>query len=101
MESSSSHHLSFAEESRAAPVTPAMHRGWAPKTEKTKAAMKDDSKTPATPYSLVVSIKSRGKAMSGRTLGNISCGSGWGLGGISPGVVVLQVHGVNRERGNK
>lgn len=56
-----------------APVTPAIHNGWAPKTEKMKAAMKDESNTSATPYSLVVSIKSREKAMPGRTLRSVSC----------------------------
>lgn len=27
------------------PVTPAIHRGWAPKTENTKAAINDESRT--------------------------------------------------------
>ena len=51
------------------PVTPAMHNGWAPKNEKMKAAMKDESSTSATPYCCVVSMRSREKAIPGRTLG--------------------------------
>ena len=50
------------------PVTPAMHSGWAPNTEKMKEAINDDSRTSDTPYCWVVSIKSREKAMPGRTL---------------------------------
>ena len=45
-----------------------MQRGWAPKTEKTKAAMKEETRTSATPYWPVVSMRSREKAMPGRTL---------------------------------
>jgi hypothetical protein len=54
------------------PVTPAMVRGWAPKTENTKAAMKDDIKTSETPYWLVVSMRSREKAIPGNTLCSVS-----------------------------
>lgn len=50
------------------PVTPAMQRGWAPKTEKMKAAMKEDRRTSATPYCWVVSMRSRENAMPGSTL---------------------------------
>ena len=50
------------------PVTPAMHRGWAPKKENTKAAMKEESSTSATPYCCVVSMRSKEKAIPGRTL---------------------------------
>lgn len=54
---------------RGAPVTPAIVRGWAPKTENINAAMKDEMRTSVTPYCWVVSIKSNEKAMPGRTLG--------------------------------
>ena len=50
------------------PVTPAMQRGWAPKTEKVKAAMKEDRRTSDTPYCWVVSMRSKEKAMPGSTL---------------------------------
>jgi hypothetical protein len=50
------------------PVTPAMVSGCAPRTEKMKAAMKEERSTSATPYCWVVSIKSREKAIPGRTL---------------------------------
>ena len=50
------------------PVTPAMVRGCAPKTENMKAAMNEDIKTSATPYCAVVSIRSNEKAMPGKTL---------------------------------
>lgn len=50
------------------PVTPAMTSGWAPNTENTKAAMKEEIRTSTTPYLFVVSIKSRENAMPGRTL---------------------------------
>lgn len=50
------------------PVTPAMQSGCAPKTEKMKAAMKEDSNTSATPYCCVVSIRSRENAIPGSTL---------------------------------
>lgn len=50
------------------PVTPAMHRGCAPNTEKTKAAMKEDRRTSATPYCCVVSIRSSENAIPGNTL---------------------------------
>ena len=51
------------------PVTPAMQSGCAPNTEKMNAAINEDNRTSVTPYSLVVSIKSRENAMPGRTLG--------------------------------
>ena len=51
------------------PVTPAMQSGWAPKTEKMKAAMNDDRSTSDTPYCCVVSMRSKENAMPGRTLG--------------------------------
>ena len=50
------------------PVTPAMVSGCAPKMEKMKAAMKDDSRTSETPYCCVVSIRSSENAMPGKTL---------------------------------
>lgn len=50
------------------PVTPAMVRGCAPRTENTKAAMNEDRRTSETPYCWVVSIKSNEKAIPGRTL---------------------------------
>lgn len=50
------------------PVTPAIVRGWAPKTENMNAAMKEDISTSATPYWLVVSIRSRLNAIPGSTL---------------------------------
>ena len=52
-----------------APVTPAIVSGCAPKTEKMKAAMKEDMRTSDTPYICVVSMRSRENAMPGRTLG--------------------------------
>lgn len=55
------------------PVTPAMQSGCAPKTEKTVAAMKDDKRTSATPYSCVVSIKSSENAMPGKILQSKGC----------------------------
>lgn len=48
-----------------------MVKGWAPNTEKMKAAMNDDMRTSATPYCCVVSIKSNEKAIPGRTLKSI------------------------------
>jgi len=51
------------------PVTPAIVKGCAPNTEETNAAMKEDSKTSATPYWSVVSIRSSENAIPGRTLG--------------------------------
>lgn len=53
---------------RRTPVTPAIVRGWQPKTENTNAAMNEESKTSATPYWSVVSMRSREKAMPGKTL---------------------------------
>ena len=50
------------------PVTPAIVRGCAPKTEKMNAAMNEASNTSVTPYCSVVSIRSREKAIPGRTL---------------------------------
>ena len=50
------------------PVTPAMQSGCAPNIEKTNAAINDDSRTSETPYCCVVSMRSREKAMPGRTL---------------------------------
>lgn len=43
-------------------------RGCAPKTENMKAAMNEAINTSATPYCSVVSIRSREKAIPGRTL---------------------------------
>ena len=54
------------------PVTPAIHNGWAPKTEKMNAAMNDESKTSETPYWFVVSIKSKENAIPGRTLKEVN-----------------------------
>ena len=54
------------------PVTPAIVRGCAPKTEKMDAAMNEASNTSVTPYCSVVSIRSREKAIPGRTLRQIS-----------------------------
>jgi hypothetical protein len=51
-----------------APVTPAMVNGWAPNNENMKAAINDEMRTSATPYCCVVSIRSKEKAMPGRTL---------------------------------
>ena len=45
-----------------------MQRGWAPKTEKTAAAMNDDRRISVTPYSWVVSMRSNEKAMPGKML---------------------------------
>jgi len=53
-----------------APVTPAMVNGWAPNTEKMNAAMNDDIKTSDTPYSRVVSMRSKENAIPGSTLEN-------------------------------
>ena len=50
------------------PVTPAMHKGWAPKIEKMKDAMKEESRTSDTPYCCVDSIKCKENAMPGSTL---------------------------------
>jgi hypothetical protein len=50
------------------PVTPAIVRGCAPKTEKMNAAMNEANNTSVTPYCSVVSIRSREKAIPGRTL---------------------------------
>src|SRR5260221_12364070 len=50
------------------PVTPAMHKGWAPITEKINDAMKEESKTSETPYCSVDSIKCRENAIPGSTL---------------------------------
>jgi len=50
------------------PVTPAIHKGWAPKTEKIKDAMKEERRTSVTPYCCVDSIKCKEKAMPGSTL---------------------------------
>ena len=46
-----------------------MHRGWAPNTEKTKDAMKEESRTSDTPYCPVTTVKCRENAIPGRTLG--------------------------------
>ena len=46
---------------------PAMQHGWAPKTEKTRAAMKEE-RTSVTPYLFVVSIRSSENAIPGRML---------------------------------
>ena len=56
------------------PVTPAMHKGWAPKTEKMKAAMNEERSTSATPYCCVVSMRSRENAIPGSTL-HVSSGA--------------------------
>ena len=53
------------------PVTPAIVRGCAPKTEKMNAAMNEASNTSVTPYCSVVSIRSREKAIPGRTLKHV------------------------------
>ena len=53
------------------PVTPAMQRGWAPKTEKTKEAMNEESRTSDTPYCPVTTVKCKENAIPGRTLGTI------------------------------
>lgn len=53
------------------PVTPAMQRGWAPKTEKTKDAMNEESRTSDTPYCPVITVKCKENAIPGRTLGTI------------------------------
>ena len=53
------------------PVTPTIVRGCAPKTEKMNAAMNEASNTSMTPYCSVVSIRSREKAIPGRTLRHI------------------------------
>jgi hypothetical protein len=50
------------------PVTPAIVSGCAPKVENIKAAMNEDMRTSTTPYSSVVSMRSRENAMPGRTL---------------------------------
>lgn len=50
------------------PVTPAIHKGWAPKKEKIKDAMKEDSRTSETPYCCVASIKCKENAIPGSTL---------------------------------
>lgn len=50
------------------PVTPAIVRGCAPKTENMNAAMKEDMRTSAMPYCWVVSMRSSEKAMPGKTL---------------------------------
>jgi len=55
-----------------APVTPAMHNGWPPKTENTPAAIAEESKTSATPYLPVVSMRSKEKAIPGRTLKEVT-----------------------------
>ena len=53
------------------PVTPAMHRGWAPNIEKTKEAMKEQSRTSDTPYCPVTTVKCKENAIPGRTLGTL------------------------------
>lgn len=50
------------------PVTPTIHSGWAAKSEKRAAATKVAIKTSTTPYSPVVSIRSRENAIAGSTL---------------------------------
>lgn len=50
------------------PVTPAMHNGWAPKTENMNAAINDDRSTSVTPYCCVVSMRSSENAIPGSTL---------------------------------
>lgn len=50
------------------PVTPEMHKGWAPITEKINDAMKEESRTSETPYCPVDSIKWRENAIPGSTL---------------------------------
>lgn len=50
------------------PVTPAIHKGWAPMTEKMKDAMKEERRTSDTPYCCVDSIKCKENAMPGSTL---------------------------------
>ena len=45
-----------------------MQRGWAPKTEKMKAAMNEDKSTSDTPYCCVVSMRSNENAIPGNTL---------------------------------
>lgn len=50
------------------PVTPSMHNGWPPNTENTPAAIAEESKTSATPYFPVVSMRSKENAIPGRTL---------------------------------
>ena len=48
-----------------------MQRGWAPKTEKTKDAMNEESKTSDTPYCPVTTVKCKENAIPGRTLWTI------------------------------
>jgi hypothetical protein len=55
-------------EIRLIPVTPAMQRGWAPKMLKMAAAITEETRTSATPYLPVVSMRSRENAMPGSTL---------------------------------
>lgn len=50
------------------PVTPAIHKGCAPITEKMKDAMKDESRTSDTPYCPVDCIKCKENAIPGSTL---------------------------------
>ena len=50
------------------PVTPAIHKGWAPMMEKIKDAINEERRTSDTPYCCVDSIKCKENAMPGRTL---------------------------------
>ena len=45
-----------------------MQRGWGPKTEKTKDAMNEESRTSDTPYCPVTTVKCKENAIPGRTL---------------------------------
>jgi len=55
-----------------------MHNGCPPKTENTPAATAEESKTSATPYIPVVSMRSKEKAIPGRTLKEVT--RVWSLG---------------------
>lgn len=50
------------------PVTPAIHKGWAPMMEKIKDAINEERRTSDTPYCCVDSIKCKENAMPGSTL---------------------------------
>jgi hypothetical protein len=50
------------------PVTPAIHKGWAPMIEKMNDAIKEERRTSDTPYCWVDSIKCNENAMPGSTL---------------------------------
>lgn len=65
-------HLRPADTQKNVPVTPAMHSGCPPKTENTPAATAEESKTSATPYIPVVSMRSKEKAIPGRTLKEVT-----------------------------